>query len=85
MSGSSMVAIVTPIVMLPLMAFWLIMVFHADSHPGYRHRPPMPVPDAEAAVLAGAHPEVTPPLAAGGPPAIAEHEAGTREKVPAGR
>ena len=45
MSGSNMVAILAPVVALPLMAFWLIMVFHADSHPGCRHRPPLPVPD----------------------------------------
>ena len=58
MSGSNAVAIVTPIVMLPLMAFWLIMVYHADRNPGYRHRPPMPVPDALAAAEAAARPEV---------------------------
>jgi hypothetical protein len=58
MSGSNMVAIVTPIVTLPLMAFWLIMVFQADRHPGYRYRPPLP--EQYIGVTAGAHPEVPP-------------------------
>jgi len=61
MSGSTTVAIVTPIVMLPLMGFWLIMVFHADRNPGYRHRPPMPVPDSQTAVTTAARPGLPPP------------------------
>jgi len=87
MSGSNMVAILAPVVALPLMAFWLIMVFHADSHPGYRHRPPLPVPDALAAVTPGSRPEVTPEppgerAPAGGPDAVRQHE--DKGKLPAG-
>ena len=87
MSGSNMVAILAPVVALPLMAFWLIMVFHADSHPGYRHRPPLPVPDALAAATPASRPEVTsePPgerAPAGGPDAVRQHE--DKGKVPAG-
>jgi hypothetical protein len=87
MSGSNMVAILAPVVALPLMAFWLIMVFHADSHPGYRHRPPLPVPDAPAAAMPGPRPEVTPEppgerAPAGGPDAVRQHE--DKGKVPAG-
>ncbi len=33
MSGSTLTAIVTPIVALPLLAAWLCLVFYADSHP----------------------------------------------------
>ena len=87
MHASNMVAIITPIVTLPLMAFWLIMVFHADSHPGYRHRPPLPVPDALAAATPASRPGVTsePPgerAPAGGPDAVRQHE--DKGKVPAG-
>jgi hypothetical protein len=90
MSHSNMVAIVTPIVTLPLMAFWLIMVFRADSHPGYRHRPPLPVPDIRGAVADGVHPEASPQQAGEPAPAVVEQaqgapETGHREKVPAGR
>ena len=70
-----------------LSAFWLIMVFHADSHPGYRHRPPLPVPDALTAATPASRPEVMsePPgerAPAGGPDAVREHE--DKSKVPAG-
>ncbi len=87
MSGSNMVAILAPVVALPLMAFWLIMVFHADSHPGYRHRPPLPVPDALAAATPASGPQLTsePPgelAPAGGPDAVRQHE--DKGKVPAG-
>ncbi len=85
MSGSSLVPIITPIVTLPLMAFWLIMVFHADSHPGYRHRPPLPEPDAVAGAL---RPQVTPmqpgELAPTGAPAVSEQPDEGQRKVPAG-
>jgi len=38
MSGSSLVAIILPVVAFTAMAFWLGMVFYADSHPGYGRR-----------------------------------------------
>jgi hypothetical protein len=87
MSGSNMVAILAPVVALPLMAFWLIMVFHSDSHPGYRHRPPLPVPDAVAAATPASRPDATPGppgerAPAGGPDAVRQHE--DKGKVPAG-
>jgi hypothetical protein len=34
-TGSSYVAIVVPIMAFIMMAFWLGLVFYADSHPGY--------------------------------------------------
>jgi hypothetical protein len=76
MSHSDMVAIVTPIVTLPLMAFWLIMVFRADSHPGYRHRPPLPVPDIDFAVTDGAGPEAPPQPRPSGPRVSRKPDAG---------
>ncbi len=87
MSGSNMVAILAPVVALPTMAFWLIMVFHADSHPGYRHRPPLPVPDALAAAAPAPRPEVAPEppgerAPSGGPDPLRQHE--DKGKVPAG-
>ena len=86
MSGSNMVAIVTPIVTLPLMAFWLIMMFQADRHPGYRHRPPLP--EQYFGVTAGARPEmpgqrageladVSTQAAAGAPDAVRRGESPT--------
>jgi hypothetical protein len=42
MSGSTLTAIITPIVALPLLALWLIAVFYADSHP--YHGPHAPAP-----------------------------------------
>ncbi len=83
MSGSNMVAILAPVVALPLMAFWLVMVFHSDSHPGYRHRPPLPVPDATPASRPGVTSEPRGERApAGGPDAVRQHE--DKGKVPAG-
>ena len=38
MTGSSWAPFVAPIVMPLVLAFWLFLVLHADSHPGYRHR-----------------------------------------------
>lgn len=35
MTGSSYLAIVVPIIAFIAMAFWLGLVFYADSHPGY--------------------------------------------------
>jgi hypothetical protein len=36
-TGSSYVAIVVPIMAFIMMAFWLGLVFYADSHPGSGH------------------------------------------------
>jgi len=89
MSGSNTVAILTPVVMLPLMAFWLIMVFRADSHPGYRHRPPLPVPDA--LLVPGPGPAVPAPPADVAPvpePGVSEQqdeEKRDEQMVPVGR
>jgi len=38
MTGSSLVAFILPVVAFTAMAFWLGMVFYADSHPGYGRR-----------------------------------------------
>lgn len=35
MSGSSLVPILTPIVMTPILFAWIFAVFWADRHPGY--------------------------------------------------
>ena len=44
MSGSTLTAIITPIVALPLLALWLIAVFYADSHPYHGPHAPAPGP-----------------------------------------
>ena len=36
MSGSSLAPIIIPIVVVPVLAFWLIMVAYADRHPAWR-------------------------------------------------
>ena len=36
MTGSSAVHIVVPVVTLVTLAFWIAMVYHADSHPWYK-------------------------------------------------
>ena len=38
MTGSFLVAIITPIVALIALAFWLGMVFWAEGHPGWKTR-----------------------------------------------
>lgn len=40
MTGSSLAPVIIPIVVVLGLAIWLIMVFRADSHPGYRHHAP---------------------------------------------
>jgi hypothetical protein len=40
MTGSSLAPVLVPIVVVISLAIWLIMVFRADSHPGYRHHAP---------------------------------------------
>lgn len=81
MSGSFWAPIVIPIVALPLLFIWIIAMYHADSHPGWRSwqesHPPVTAPstralqqpgDAQAAGGASA-PQVSaensPPAAAG--------------------
>ncbi len=36
MSGSSLAPIITPVVVVPVLAFWLIVVAYADRHPAWR-------------------------------------------------
>ena len=36
MSGSSLAPIILPAVVVPVLAFWLIMVAYADRHPAWR-------------------------------------------------
>jgi hypothetical protein len=40
MTGSSLAPVIIPIVVVISVAIWLIMVFRADSNPGYRHHAP---------------------------------------------
>jgi hypothetical protein len=40
MTGSSLAPVIIPIVVMIGLAIWLIMVFRADSHPGYRYHVP---------------------------------------------
>ena len=48
MTGSSYLAIVVPIMAFIAMAFWLGLVFYADSHPGYGHGKSQEGPQAAA-------------------------------------
>ena len=70
MTGSSYIPIVVPIIAFLAMASWIGLVFYADSHPGYKHRRPLPVPDIDepegtADVAGGPAPDALP--VAGGP------------------
>ena len=38
MTGSNLAAIVIPIVVMFSLAVWIVLVFHADSHPFWRDR-----------------------------------------------
>jgi hypothetical protein len=38
MTGSNLAAIVIPIVVMLGLAVWIVMVFHADSHPTWQNR-----------------------------------------------
>ena len=38
MSGSSLAPIIIPVVVVPVLAFWLIIVAYADRHPAWRGR-----------------------------------------------
>lgn len=53
MTGSSLAVIITPIVAVTCLAACLIMIYYADSHPGWKNRPPQPQPDSRPAVTAG--------------------------------
>jgi hypothetical protein len=56
MTGSSLVAIIVPIVALIALAAWLGMVFWADAHPGWKAHAAAPGLEATAAVVAPAAP-----------------------------
>lgn len=69
MSGSSQALICIPIVVMAALAIWLILVFYADSHPGWGvHRSPPELTGAASgsAIAAREAPRVTP--ARGGAP-----------------
>jgi hypothetical protein len=51
MTGSSLVAIIVPIVALIALAAWLGMVFWADAHPGWKAHAAAPGLEATAAVV----------------------------------
>lgn len=71
MSGSSQAAIFIPIVVMPVLAVWLALVFYANSHPGWDiHRSP--------AELTGVTPGRV--IAASEPPLVTA--AGDRAPVP---
>ena len=44
LTGSSLAPVIIPIVAVTGLAIWLMMVFRADSHPGYRHHVPAALP-----------------------------------------
>jgi hypothetical protein len=41
MIGSPLAAVIIPIVSVISLAFWLVMIFYADAHPGYRENDAM--------------------------------------------
>jgi len=70
-TGSSLIALVVPIMAFTGMAFWLGLVFYADSHPGYgrkRSSKPsvsLPVPEAGDAVASAEHERIDDGVLAG--------------------
>jgi hypothetical protein len=56
MTGSIVVAIVTPLVALSALGIWLIMIFWADAHPAWKTRTPEG-PELTAAGIIPAQPE----------------------------
>jgi hypothetical protein len=58
MTGSILVAIITPLVALPALGGWLIMTFWADAHPEWKSRTAPEEPELTAAgfIPAGAEP-----------------------------
>jgi len=73
-TGSSYVAIVVPIIAFTAMAFWLGLVFYADSHPGSRDRQRRQQPSETARSQAAGR-------LAGDDPAGLSPSAGTSETV----
>ena len=57
MTGSIVVAIVTPLVALPALGIWLILIFWADAHPGWKTRLAQEGPELTAAGFVPAQPE----------------------------
>jgi hypothetical protein len=51
MDGSSLSLIVIPIVVMAVLAAWLIIVYHAASHPLWRHQQARPHPDTQPTAL----------------------------------
>jgi hypothetical protein len=47
MDGSSLSLTVIPIVVMAVLATWLIIVYHAASHPLWRHQQARPHPDTQ--------------------------------------
>lgn len=45
MTGSFLVLIITPIVVIIALAFWLGMVYWADAHPGWKAHATAPAPE----------------------------------------
>lgn len=69
-TGSGYVPIIVPIVAFFAMAFWLRMVFYADSHPRYRHGQPTGAAPPEGAATE----QHRAALRAPGPAGPREHE-----------
>ncbi len=57
MTGSIAVAIVTPLVALPALGIWLILIFRADAHPTWKTRIAPEGPELTAAGIIPARPE----------------------------
>ena len=76
MTGSTLAAVVIPIVALTVLAVWLAMVFYADSHP--RWRTSSTTPGRRSSGL---------PEGARKPPEVEvprPRQAGSRESIPVG-
>ncbi len=57
MTGSIVVAIVTPLVALPALGLWLVMIFWADAHPTWKTHIAAEGPELTAAGFVPAQPE----------------------------
>lgn len=68
MTGSNAVVIVTPIVALVTLAFWLGLIFYVGSHPFWRGQRP---PSREQPASRAEHPGTLPPSATHGLPGTA--------------
>ena len=64
MSGSTLAAVIIPLVVMPSLAAWLIMVFHAARHPLWGNsqasRPATPEPAAPRTAVPAARPQAVP-------------------------